>query len=78
MPVLCEVFPFGAFTVSVTDAPLIGAEVELVTVTVILAIPFEYTGLSVVTETDNVGNCGVADASFDDEDSPTELIAVTL
>ena len=77
MPVLCEVFPFVDFTVNVTDAPLIGA-VESVTVTVILAIPFEYTALSVVTETDNAGNCGIADASFDEEDSPTEFIAVTL
>ena len=67
MPVLCEVFPFVDFIVNVTDAPLIG-EIESVTVTVILAIPLEYTGLSVVTETDNAGNCGVADASFDGKD----------
>ena len=78
MPVPCEVPPFGSFTVSVTDAPLTG--VPLVTVTVIEAIEFRaYDDLSVVTETDSVGvGCGVADASFDGEDSPTELIAVTL
>ena len=71
--------PLGEETVTLTNAPLSGVPAVLMVTVMYTRDPREYVDLSVTTATvrDFTLDDGVALASFDLLDSPTELTALT-